>query len=118
METLRDGREVKVVTDQHITPTMNTNLAQMLLEVAERKLPGVYHLAGSTRISRYSFAVELARTFGFDEKLIIPARMEELRWKAKRPGDSSLDTSKAVRDLKARPWSLGEALKALKAEVE
>jgi dTDP-4-dehydrorhamnose reductase len=117
IERLRKGEAVKVVTDQYITPTLNTNLALMVLELAERELDGIYHLAGATRISRYDFAVELARTFGLDEDLIIKSRMSEMKWAARRPTDSSLDTSKATSSLDAKPWSIEEAMKVLKSEV-
>ena len=35
LNSLKSGKEVRVVTDQFITPTLNTNLARMLLEVAD-----------------------------------------------------------------------------------
>lgn len=117
IERLRKGESMKVVTDQYITPTLNTNLALMVLELAERKLGGIYHLAGATRISRYDFAVDLANTFGLDEDLIIKSKMSEMKWAAKRPDDSSLDTSKAFRYLRAKPWGIEEALRTLKAEI-
>jgi dTDP-4-dehydrorhamnose reductase len=117
IESLKSGKQVRVVTDQFITPTLNTNLAQMVLEVADRRLSGVYHLAGATRISRCDFAREVARVFDLDSDLIIPSRMADLKWDAKRPKDSSLDTSKAARVLMEKPYSLEKALKALKADV-
>lgn len=117
LERLGKGDSVKVVTDQYITPTLNTNLAMMVLELARRKLVGVHHLAGATRISRYDFAVELAKAFGLDENLIIRSKMSEMRWAARRPADSSLDTSKAFRCLEAKPWSIEEALRTLKNEI-
>jgi dTDP-4-dehydrorhamnose reductase len=114
LKGLAEGKAVKVVIDQHITPTLNTNLAGMVLELAERRHKGVYHLAGATRISRYDFAVMIARTFGFDENMIIRSRMSEMTWAAKRPADSSLDISKATRCLNAKPWSIEEALRTLR----
>jgi len=110
IKNLEEGKEVKVVTDQFITPTLNTNLAKMLLEIAERKLSGIFHLAGATRVSRYDFAVEIAKVFDLDENLIRKAKMEEMKWVAKRPRDSSLDVSKAKELLKEKPMSLGESL--------
>jgi dTDP-4-dehydrorhamnose reductase len=118
LEKLEMGEGVKIVTDQFITPTLNTNLAKMLLEIAERGLKGVFHLAGSTRISRYEFAVTIATTFGLDGDLLIPSRMNEMKWMAIRPQDSSLDTSKATRYLKEKPYSLEKALCVLKEERE
>ena len=115
---LEKGESVRIVTDQYITPTLNTNLAKMLLEIAERKLKGVFHLAGATRVSRFEFAKEIARVFGLDDSLIIPSRMDEINWIAKRPRDSSLDVSKAAKYLNEKPYDLMKALKILKSEME
>ncbi len=117
INSLRSGQNIKVVRDQFITPTLNTSLARMVLEIADKRLYGVYHLAGATRISRYDFALELAREFDLDHSLILPSRMEDLKWTAKRPMDSTLDTSKAVAELMEKPLAIKEALKILKEEV-
>ncbi len=114
---LEKGESVRIVTDQYITPTLNTNLAKMSLEIAERRLKGIFHLAGATRVSRFEFAKEIARVFGLDESLIIPSRMNEINWIAKRPKDSSLDTSKATKYLNEKPYELKKALKVLKEEI-
>lgn len=117
LNSLKSGKEVRVVTDQFITPTLNTNLTAMVLEVADRRLGKVLNLAGATRISRYDYAQELAREFDLDLSLILPSRMEDLLWAAKRPIDSSLDTAKARRELMNKPLPLNEALRTLKAEI-
>ncbi len=117
IDRLEKGESVKIVTDQYITPTLNTNLAEMLLEVAERKITGIFHLAGATRVSRFEFAEKIAEVFGLDDSLIAPSKMDEINWIAKRPRDSSLDTSKAARYLNEKPCDLKEALKTLKKEM-
>jgi dTDP-4-dehydrorhamnose reductase len=117
LNSLKSGKEVRVVTDQFITPTLNTNLAKMVLEAADRRLCGVHNLAGATRISRYDYAQDLAREFDLDASLILTSRMADLMWAAKRPIDSSLDTSKARAELMEKPLPLNEALRTLKAEV-
>jgi len=117
IEKLSGGEEVRIVTDQYITPTLNTNLAKMMLEAGERRLSGIWHMAGATRISRYDFAHEIARDFGLDPGLIIPANMSEMKWKARRPADSSLDTSKAANILEEKPLSLKESLQILREEL-
>jgi dTDP-4-dehydrorhamnose reductase len=115
---LKNNESVKIVTDQFITPTLNTNLAEMVLEIAEKKLKGIFHLAGATRVSRFEFAKNIARTFGLDEHLIFPSKMSEMEWVAKRPIDSSLDTTKARKTLNNKPYELEKALKVLKKEIE
>jgi len=118
IKKLERGESVKVVTDQFVTPTLNTNLAKMLLDIAEKRFQGIFHLSGATRLSRFDFAKELAREFGFDENLIIPAKMDEMKWIAKRPKDSSLNTEKAKKLLKEKPYEISKALKALRCEYE
>jgi dTDP-4-dehydrorhamnose reductase len=117
IETLREGGRVKIVTDQWNTPTLNTNLAEMTLEVAERRLTGTYHTCGATRVSRFEFAQLIAQTFDLDKSLIDPARSSDFNWPAKRPTDSSLDTSKAQQILQKKPLEINEALKRLKLEL-
>ena len=117
IETLRRGEHVKIVTDQWNTPTLNTNLAEMTLEVVERKLTGTFHLCGATRVSRFEFAQQIADTFGLDRSLIDPVLSSQFTWPAKRPMDSSLDTSKAQQTLQNKPLEMSEALSKLKMEL-
>jgi dTDP-4-dehydrorhamnose reductase len=117
IETLRKGERVKIVTDQWNTPTLNTNLAEMTLEVVERRLMGIYHLCGATRLSRIEFAKMIADTFGLDKSLIDPVGSDRFVLPAKRPADSSLDTTKAQRDLHCKPLKMAEALERLKIEL-
>ncbi len=118
IERLEKGENVRIVTDQYITPTLNTNLARMILDAVEKEAKSIFHLAGATRVSRFEFAQGIARTFGLDDNLIIPSKMSEINWIAARPKDSSLDTSKAARCLDEKPYDLKKALKVLKDEVE
>jgi dTDP-4-dehydrorhamnose reductase len=117
IETLRRGERVKIVTDQWNTPTLNTNLAEMTLEVLERRLTGIYHLCGATRVSRLEFAKKIADAFDLDKSLIDKVSSSQFSWPAKRPSDSSLDTSKAQRNLKCKPLSMADALEQLKREL-
>lgn len=117
IEKLRKKEEVKIVTDQYITPTLNTNLAKMILEIVRRRLEGIFHLSGATRVSRYEFALKIADKFGLEESLIKPVKMEEMSWIAKRPGDSSLDTSKAMEYLDEKPYDLDRAIEVLRGEL-
>jgi len=116
INSLKANQPIHVVTDQFITPTLNSNLAAMVLEAGERHLYGTYHLAGASRISRYDFAREVARMLDLDLSLISPSRMEDMNWIAKRPRDSSLDTHEAAKLLKEKPLSTEQAMQSLKKE--
>ncbi|MCW4010292.1 MAG: dTDP-4-dehydrorhamnose reductase [Candidatus Bathyarchaeota archaeon] len=116
LKKLRRNEAAKVFVDQWNSPTLNSSLAEMTLEVAERRLTGIYHLSGASRVSRFDFAQRLADVFGLDKSLLVPTRMRDFSFAAKRPADSSLDTSKAAQVLKSKPLKLGDALEHLKAE--
>ncbi|NPA97683.1 MAG: dTDP-4-dehydrorhamnose reductase [Crenarchaeota archaeon] len=93
-DRLMRGEEVPAVSDQYVSPTLNSALARAVAEIVEMRPMGVLHVAGN-RMSRYEFAVALARALGANEGLIRRVSMESMRWKARRPRDSSLDTSRA-----------------------
>lgn len=109
IEALARGERVRALVDQWLSPTLNTLLAKSIVEIIERDYVGLIHVAGE-RISRYEFAKAIAKKFGFDENLIEPIMLKDVPFKAKRPQDSSLDTSKARRILCTNFYSLGHAL--------
>jgi dTDP-4-dehydrorhamnose reductase len=118
VESLRKNQEISILTDQFISPTLNTNLAGMVLEATERELNGIYHMAGATKASRFEFAVKLAEIFDLDKSLIKKTCISDMDWIAKRPKDSSLDVSKTYNVLKTKPMNLSVSLNLMKEEME
>jgi dTDP-4-dehydrorhamnose reductase len=115
---LKAGEKLRIVTNQWNSPTLNTSLADMVLDVVDQRLGGVFHLSGASRVSRYEFALRLAETFGLDKALIEPVDASCFNWPAKRPKDSSLDVSKAKQFLRIKPLDLASALAMLKNEMK
>jgi dTDP-4-dehydrorhamnose reductase len=115
-EKLAKGESIRMVRDQFCSPTLNTNLSAMLVEIAERELPGIIHLAGATRLNRFDFAIGLAKTFGLDATLITAVHTNDLKWKARRPEDSSLMVARAQGLLRAAPLNIDHAYEALHRE--
>jgi dTDP-4-dehydrorhamnose reductase len=118
LEKLRRKESVNIVTDQWNSPTLNTNMAEMMLEILERKLEGAIHVSGATRINRFDFAKLLASTFKLDSDLIRPVTSAEFSWPARRPRDSSLSTKKASRLLRNKPLEIRQAFLRLKQEID
>jgi dTDP-4-dehydrorhamnose reductase len=117
LDKLKKKEKVAIVTDQWNSPTLNVNLANMILEVLERKLSITLHLAGATRISRYEFAKCIAETFSLDVNLITPALSKDIPWIAKRPKDSSINVDKTCQTLRNKPLQILEALEEMKKEM-
>ena len=108
MQGLEKGKGISIVKDQLNTPTLADNLAELILELIERDETGIFHISGSERINRYDFAIKIAEIFNLNKDLIKPITSDQLNWIAKRPLDSSLDTSKILRIRK--PLNIEEGL--------
>ncbi len=115
-DKLSKKENILMVRDQFSSPTLNTNLANMLVEIAERRILGTIHVSGATRINRYDFAIALAHAFGLERELVKPVETTSQNWKAKRPRDSSLNVSKAMRLLENKPLSVDVAITQFKQE--
>jgi len=110
LEKLSKQETVHMVRDQYCSPTFNTNLAAMLVEIAERKIPGILHTAGETRLNRYELALRVAEELGLDKKLVLPTVAGEIPWKANRPRDSSLIVARAASILSRKPLPITASL--------
>jgi dTDP-4-dehydrorhamnose reductase len=113
VDEMKKGNRINIVNDQYTSPTLSSNLADMILGIRDQA--GVFHTCGSERINRYDFTIKIARAFRLDESLVNPITSDQLSWKARRPMDSSLDTSKVSRF--AKPLNVKEGLNAMLMEM-
>ncbi len=111
-----ERKGVKLFTDQFVSPSLALNVAQMIAELAERRLTGLWHTSGATVIDRVGFGRALCEVFGFDAGLITPTVLADLKLAAPRPARCGLKVEKTAETLKAQPQGLGESLKAFHAE--
>jgi len=118
LESLKQERRINVVVDQINSPTLNTSLAEAILEILDKRLTGLYHIAGATPISRYDFARLLAEEFKLEKELIQPTTSDKINWVAKRPKNASLNVAKAQRSLKKKPLSIRDAIRILREELK
>ena len=109
-ENLQAKKVISAITDQYTSPTYVPNLSRMIIEISSKKIQGIFHLAGATRISRYDMAMMVAEKLGLDKNLLKSTKLEEMNWTAKRPRDSSLDVSKAASLLKEKPMTIQQGL--------
>jgi len=117
IQSLEKGTPVRVVDDQMGNPTLVDDLAFGLLKAVELGRTGIYHVAGREIVSRYEFALRLAKVFGFDPKLITPIKTAVLHQPAPRPLKSGLITLKAEVELGFKPSTMEEGLAILKNQL-
>ena len=115
--SLLNGKEISIVKDQYYSPTMNTSLAEAIAEIYDKGIDGVLHFSSIDRISRYDFALLIADAFSLNHNLIKPTLMSKMKWVAKRPRDSSLNSERALKTLTNKPLRVSEAIISAKGEM-
>lgn len=107
---LQQNQMLHIASDQVNSPLYSLDLAKILVAIIEHKLQGIYHVAGKTPISRYNFALEVARHSSLDETLIRPVLTSELDGNLQRPLNAGLCVDKISRSSGILPLSIEEGL--------
>jgi dTDP-4-dehydrorhamnose reductase len=85
LKSLAANQIVKVPQDQIGSPTLVDDIAEASYRLVETGATGIFHTAGSDVISRYDFALEVAKVFELPNEHIIPISTPDLRQAAPRP---------------------------------
>jgi len=107
---LESGADLNIVSDQHRTPTYVFDLALLILKIIQIKKYGIYHISSGENLSIFQIVCNIAEYLNTDSSKINKVKTVELNQIASRPANSSLDISKAVRDLDFKPTTLNNAL--------
>tara|TARA_B100000029_G_scaffold43584_1_gene40367 strand:+ start:9593 stop:10465 length:873 start_codon:yes stop_codon:yes gene_type:complete len=110
IENLKQKKQINVLTDQITSPTYVPNLSKMLIEISNKKIDGILHVSGATNVSRFDMARMIADKLEYDQSLLNPITIDDMNWNAKRPRNSSLDTSKANSILEESPQKLDQSI--------
>jgi dTDP-4-dehydrorhamnose reductase len=100
------GKLVKVVDDQHCTPTSTMDLARASIEMVQGGAPyGLYHLTNDGACTWFEFARAIFQLAGQSPDLR-PVTSAEFPVRARRPGYSVLDNAafRAAGFADMRPW--------------
>ena len=85
-----EGKDIKVVDDQILTPTSTKDVARKLYELIQTGKYGLYHMTNAGSCSWYEFACEIFKLAGLSPN-VSPTTSEEFDAKARRPAYSVLD---------------------------
>ena len=94
LQRLALGLPTPGFTDAWFNPTYTFDLAAILRQCLERNLSGLFNCAARDSMTKFEFGVALARVFGFDPRLVRPARLKDASLAAPRGGDLRLDVSR------------------------
>ena len=113
---------ISVVTDQISNPTFNLQIVRAIFQCIIMDFEGILHIGSDDYMSRYEFALDIAKVFGFDSTLITKIDTDSLTQKvksyiAKRPLHSGLVVSKIEKELNISSHSTNYNLKLLKSSL-
>ena len=89
----RQGKPLRVVNDQVLTPTSTADVAAAVRRLVATECYGLYHLTNSGQCSWYEFAAAIFEFAGLQPELT-PVSSEAFPTKAKRPQYSVLDNAR------------------------
>jgi dTDP-4-dehydrorhamnose reductase len=116
LEKLEHGEKMPLFTDQLRNPVLMDDLAQALITAIEKDLSGIYHIGGPEVLNRHEFGRKVCRIFGYDEALLVPIKMRDFAYDAKRPLDSTLNTEKYTQATGFMPRPVDEGLEKAKRD--
>ena len=114
---LRASRSVNIVDDQYNNPTYARRLADVIRLTLEQQAWGIWHFGSKEVVSRYTFAMLIADTFGLPSELIHAISTTDLNQRAPRPLRSGLICEKIARELQVPILSIRAELTLLKEEL-
>ncbi len=104
-----EGRPLKVVDDQHCTPSYAADVAVAIWRLLESRRFGLYHATNAGETTWHAFASEIFRTAGLNVP-VAPIPSRDFPQKAKRPTYSVLDCQKLTATIGAPMPSWQDAL--------
>jgi dTDP-4-dehydrorhamnose reductase len=96
---LQAGQPMNGFKDVLVCTLQVNQLAEILLEMLEKELSGLYHVMSSQQISKYHFGVALAQKFGFAPGLITPISVQDAGLTAQRSPNLTMNTTKLAATL-------------------
>jgi len=91
---LKQGKPLPGFMDVIFCPLSVNDAAQVLLDLLNSNVSGVFNVVGKEAISKYEFARRVAAVFGFDPGLVRATSLAERPLRAARPLNMTLDVSK------------------------
>lgn len=105
LKLARDGKPIRVVTNEVSSPTYNNDLATAIVKLIATEHYGIYHLCNSGHASRYGFARFVLDQAGYTETAIEPISLAEYPRASRPPEYAILSNVAAARlGITLRPW--------------
>jgi perosamine synthetase len=94
LHELKENNQIKGFKDVCFSSIYTFDLAKILDKAIENDLFGIYNCGSRDSISKYNFALLIAKYFHLDDRLVQPISIDDFEFTAKRGKNLSLNVSK------------------------
>src|SRR3990167_426048 len=96
VEGLMQQKKLTLFSDVYFTPIHTTHFTEILFQVINAKhlMTGIYHVSGSSMLSKYEFGLKLAATLNILNSKIQQSKLETVSLLANRPKNMTLSSQK------------------------
>ena len=99
LHELKANHRINCFRDAYFSSIYTMEFARVLNGVIKKNLSGIYNCGSTDGCSKFEFAQQIAKLFGFNKLLIRPISINDHSFKAKRGTNLTLDVHKLERDL-------------------
>ncbi|MEO5904370.1 MAG: SDR family oxidoreductase [Gemmatimonadaceae bacterium] len=115
-DSVEQGMPIKGFDDVIFSPLLATTLAERLFEMMDANLQGLFHLGARDSMSKYEFALSIARELGHVGETIERASLRDMPATLRRPLNTSLVSLKAEKALGGSLPTVYEAVQGFVAQ--
>jgi len=110
LDNLEAGKCINGFKDAVFSSIYTIEFAKIMEQMLERNLTGTFNLGSRTSLSKYEFALLIAKVFNKDVSLIKPISIDDFSFAAKRGKNLSMNTQKLSKALDRELPSLEECV--------
>ena len=118
LDNLKKKRKIYMYTDVFFNPLYVGSLIEYIFKLESLNLTGIFNLTSDQKITKYRFAVKIAKKFNLEKKLIIPSKICTKKNKVKRPSNMFLINKKLKKTLKIANININDEISKLKGNYE
>lgn len=96
LAALASGQQFAAAGDCRVSPTYVPDLCRQALDLLLDGEAGIWHLTNRTAVTWHAFAEQLAAATGVDPACLVARPGAELGWRAPRPANSALTSSRTL----------------------
>ena len=116
IESLKKGNKINVFNDVYFNPINIIYLLKFLFKILKNNIVGIVNITSDKKLSKYQFALRLAKKFKLNSNLIIPTSFNKIRKKNKlvtRPKNMTLSNKKLKIILKIKYIDIDKMINSL-----